>query len=141
MDTTVLSELRKGERANAHLLDWFSHVADREIHLSVLVIGQVRRAVETIRRRDEAQAAALARWLTQLLAAHAERIISVDDRVADEWGRLAAIRTAPVVDTLMAATALVHGLVLVTRNVEDVTWTGASCLDPFVPPRAAASAR
>jgi toxin FitB len=133
LDTNVLSELRKGERANATLLDWFHDVADEEIHLSVLVIGEVRRGVETIRKRDGEQAAALERWLTRLVATHSERILPVDGRVADEWGRLAAIRTGSVIDTLMAATALVHGLVLVTRNVKDVAWTGASYLDPFVP--------
>ena len=58
LDTNVLSELRKGERANALLLDWFNDVADEEIHLSVLVIGEIRRGVETIRKRDGAQAAA-----------------------------------------------------------------------------------
>jgi predicted nucleic acid-binding protein len=133
LDTNVLSELRKGERANALLLDWFNDVADEEIHLSVLAIGEIRRGVESVRKRDGAQAAALERWLTRLIATHAERIVLVDSRVADQWGRLAAIRTGSVIDTLMAATALVHGLVLVTRNVKDVAWTGVSYLDPFVP--------
>lgn len=133
LDTNVVSELRKGERANARLLDWFNDVPDDQIHLSVLVIGEVRRGIETIRKRDSAQAATLERWLTRLVAAHAERIVPVDGRVADQWGRLAALRTGSVIDTLMAATALVHGFVLVTRNVSDVAWTGASYLDPFAP--------
>ena len=135
LDTNVVSELRKAERADARLLDWFSDVADEEIHLSVLVIGELRRGVETIRKRDAPQAAMLERWLTRLTAAHADRIVSVDARVADQWGRLAAIRTGSVIDTLMAATALVHGLILVTRNVKDVAWTGVSCLNPFLPAR------
>ena len=79
------------------------------------------------------QAASLERWLTRLVATHAERIVPVDNRVAEQWGRLAAMRTGSVIDTLMAATAVVHDLVLVTRNVKDVSWTGASYLDPFVP--------
>lgn len=133
LDTNVVSELRKGERANRGLLDWFNDVADEEIHLSVLVIGELRRGVESIRKRDETQAASLERWLARLVAAHAERIVPVDGRVADQWGRLAAIRTGSVIDTMMAATALVYGFVLVTRNVTDVAWTGASYLDPFAP--------
>lgn len=135
LDTNVVSELRKAERADAQLLDWFHDVADEEIHLSVLVIGELRRGVETIRKRDAAQAAALERWLTRLAATHADRIVPVDERVAGQWGRLTALRTGSVIDTLMAATALVHGLVLVTRNVTDVAWTGVSCLNPFRPAR------
>lgn len=135
LDTNVVSELRKAERADARLLDWFNDVADEEIHLSVLVIGELRRGVETIRKRDAAQAAMLERWLTRLTATHADRIVPVDGRVADQWGRLTAIRTGSVIDTLMAATALVHGLVLVTRNVKDVAWTGVSYLNPFLPAR------
>jgi toxin FitB len=135
LDTNVVSELRKAERADSRLLDWFHDVADEEIHLSVLVIGELRRGFETIRERDAAQAATLERWLARLTATHVDRIVPVDLRVADQWGRLAAIRTGSVIDTLMAATALVHGLVLVTRNVKDVAWTGVSCLNPFLPAR------
>ena len=131
VDTNVLSELRKGERANARVLDWFNDVADDEIHLSVLAIGELRRGVESVRRRDPRQAAALDHWVGRLVANHTERILAIDAGVADRWGRLTAIRTASVVDTLMAATAIEHGLVLVTRNVKDVAWTGVSYVDPF----------
>ena len=132
LDMNVVSELRKGERANSQVLEWFNEVADDEIHLTVLAIGELRRGVETIRKRDPVQAAALDRWVGRLVANHAERIVPVDGPVADRWGRLAAIRAASVIDTLMAATALEHGLVLVTRSVKDVAWTGVSYLDPFV---------
>ena len=84
------------------------------------------------RRRDPAAAAGLEGWLGALVASHAERILPVDLRVAEEWGRLMARRSLPVVDGLMAATALVHGLTLVTRNVRDVAGTGAVVLNPFV---------
>jgi len=84
-----------------------------------------------VRRRDTKQAAALERWLTRVTTDHAERILPVDGPVADQWGRLTAKQPGSVIDTLMAATALVHGLVLVTRNVKDVAWTGVSCLNPF----------
>ena len=132
LDTNVISELRKGERANARVLAWFNDVADEEIHLSVLAIGELRRGVESVRKRDPVQAAALDRWVGRLAVNHAERILPVDGPVADRWGRLASARVASVIDTLMAATAIEHGLVLVTRNVKDVAWTGVSYLDPFV---------
>ena len=131
LDTNVVSELRKGPRANARLRTWFDDVAAEELHLSVLVIGELRRGVELVRRTDPRQAAALDRWLGRVVADHAGRILPVDGRVAEEWGRLTAVRAGSVIDTLMAATALVHGLILVTRNVRDVSWTGVRCLDPF----------
>lgn len=131
LDTNVVSELRKGPRADAKLLSWFGGVSDDEIHLSVLVLGELRRGVEAVRRRDATQAVALERWLRRLSSAHAERILPVDTLAAEEWGRLTATRPASVVDTLMAATARVHRLVLVTRNVRDVMWTGVPCLNPF----------
>ena len=129
----MLSELRKGANANTRVRAWFAGVAEDEIFLSVLVVGEVRRGIETIRRRDSAQAAVLERWLARVLRSHADRVLPVDGRVAEEWGRLMATRAGSVIDTLMAATALVHGMVLVTRNVKDVAWTGVSCLDPFQP--------
>ncbi len=131
LDTNVLSELRKGRRANPHLRGWFDGVSVDEIYLSVLVVGELRRGVELVRRRDTKQAAALERWLTRVTRDHAERILPVDGPVADQWGRLTAKQPGSVIDTLMAATALVHGLVLVTRNVKDVAWTGVSWLNPF----------
>jgi len=135
LDTNVLSELRKGNRANVNVRGWFEGVADDEIHLSVLVVGELRRGIERVRQRDADQAAALERWLTRVTTDHAERILPVDSAVAQQWGLLTAKRPASVVDTLMAATALVHGLVLVTRNLRDVAWTGAPCLNPFEVPR------
>jgi toxin FitB len=133
LDTSVVAELRKGHDANPRLLDWFHGVDDRDIHLSVLVMGELRRVGQAL--RDPAQAAALDRWLTRIGEAYADRVLPVDMRVAEHWGRLTHIRAASVVDTLMAATALVHGLVLVTRDVKDVAWTGVSCLDPFAAAR------
>jgi hypothetical protein len=131
VDTNVLSELRKGAQANVRVRGWFEGVSADEIYLSVLVVGELRRGVELVRRRDAKQAAALERWLTRVTTDHAERILPVDGRVAEQWGRLTAKHPGSVIDTLMAATALVHGLVLVTRNVKDVAWTGVSCLNPF----------
>ena len=99
--------------------------------MSVLVVGELRRGVERIRRKDPRQAAGLERWLGRLVAAHADRILPVDLEVAEAWGRLSASRPASLVDTLLAATAQVHGLILVTRNTKDVVWTGVACLNPF----------
>ena len=136
VDTNVISELRKGSRANPHVLAWFMGVAEEDIHLSVLAVGELRRGVERLRERDARQAGALERWLRQVMRDHAERILPVDYRVAEQWGRLTAMRSGSVIDTLMAATAQVFDLVLVTRNVKHVAWTGVSYLNPFDPARA-----
>jgi hypothetical protein len=110
---------------------WVSSVNDEDLGLSVLVVGEIRRGIGSVRRRDPRKSAALEHWLAKLLADHPESILPVDRAIAEEWGRLTAVRSGSLVDLLMAATARVHGLTLVTRNVRDVDWTGVSCLNPF----------
>jgi predicted nucleic acid-binding protein len=131
IDTNVISELRKGQRANPQVRRWFSRTKDDRMFLSVLVLGEIRRGIEIIRRRDAAAAAALERWLAGVLRVHADRILPVDAAVAEQWGRLDTAGRLPVVDGLLAATALVHDLTLVTRNVKDVARTGVEVIDPF----------
>jgi hypothetical protein len=131
LDTNVISELRKGERAEPSVSSWFDGLADQEIHLSVLTIGEIRRGVESVRRRDQDSAAALDSWLSRLTEAHRDRILKVDRAIAEEWGRMNVPDPLPVVDGLLAATAKVVGLTLVTRNVDDVEATGVELLDPF----------
>jgi predicted nucleic acid-binding protein len=134
LDTNVVSEFRKGRRCHPRVSTWLSSVADDDLYLSALVVGEIRRGIEVIRRRDARQAGRLEGWLARLVTDHASRILPVDRPVAEEWGRLTAIRSASVVDTLLAATARVHGLTLVTRNIGHVSWTGVSCLNPFAEP-------
>ncbi|HMG54147.1 MAG TPA: type II toxin-antitoxin system VapC family toxin, partial [Kofleriaceae bacterium] len=98
---------------------------------SVLVIGELRQGVERLRRRDPTAAAALDRWLRELVQHHADRTLPVDADVTDRWGRLNVPDPLPAVDGLLAATALVHSLTLVTRNVRDVRTTGVRHVDPF----------
>jgi len=130
VDTNVLSELRKGDRANAGIRAWFDAARETELFTSVLVLGEVRRGIESIRRRDVASALALEQWLARLTTGFADRVLPIDHRVADRWGALNVPDPVPTVDGLLAATALVHDLVLVTRNTRDVARTGVSLLDP-----------
>ena len=130
IDTNILSELRKGERATPGIREWFASVADDELFTSVLVLGEIRRGVESIRRRDPTAALALEQWLLRLTTSFADRVLAVDARVADRWGSLNVPDPVPTVDGLLAATALVHDLVLVTRNTRDVARTGVQLLDP-----------
>ncbi len=131
LDSNIISELRKRERADGRVRAWFEEIDDEELFLSVLTLGEIRRGIESIRRRDEVRASALNRWLNALTAGYEGRILPVDQRVADEWGRVNAPATLPVVDGLLAATARVHALTFVTRNVKDVARTGVGVLNPF----------
>jgi toxin FitB len=131
IDTNVISELRKGPRADRRVADWFAGLAEDDLYLSVLTIGEIRKGIERIRLRDRRAAASLERWLREVLEAHRDRILPVDGAVAEEWGRLNVPDPLPVVDGLLAATATVHGLVLATRNVRDLRRTGVRLLNPF----------
>lgn len=131
LDTNVISEVRKKERCQPAVARWWAGVRPEQIYSSVLVVGEIRRGIEQVRPRDPAQAAALQRWLTALADGLGERILPVDQPVADEWGRMNALRTFPTIDGLLAATAKVYDLTLVTRNVDDLLDSGARLLDPF----------
>ena len=133
VDTNVLSELRKGDRANPGVRAWFDAADDHDLYTSVLVLGEIRRGLESIRRRDTPSALALEHWLARLTADFGARILPVDVDVADRWGALNVPNPIPTVDGLLAATALVHDLVLVTRNVRDVIRTRVEVLDPTSP--------
>jgi predicted nucleic acid-binding protein len=131
IDTNVISEVRKGARCDIHVSTWYASIADEDIFLSTLVLGEIRKGVERARPRDPAKAAALERWLLEVKAAFHGRVLGIDDAVADQWGRMSAIRPVPAIDGLLAATALTHGLTLATRNDREVAGLGATVLNPF----------
>ncbi len=132
IDTNVVSEVRKGERCHSRVRAWYGDVADQEIFLSALTIGEIRRGVNSIARRDAKSGAVLERWLRGLVQHFAERILPVDHTIAEEWGRMNVPDPLPVIDGLLAATARVHDLTLVTRNTRHVARTGVSYLNPFL---------
>jgi hypothetical protein len=131
IDTNVISELRKGQRCDPGVASWFEKVSSGEVYLSALTVGEIRKGIENLRRRGEQRAEALEEWLQELLGVHSDRILPIDEVVAEQWGRFNVSRSLPVVDSLLAATASVHGLTLVTRNLKDVEQTGVDCLNPF----------
>lgn len=135
IDTNVISEIRKGVRCDPKVSAWYSSLEDGDLFLSTLVLGEIRRGIEMARPRDAGNANSLERWLNQVEAAFDGRILGIDRSVADQWGRMSAIRTIPVIDGLLAATALTYDLTLVTRNDEDVVGLGARVFNPFGDPR------
>ena len=130
LDTNVVSEIKK-KAPDPGVSGWFASVPDDQLFLSVLVVGEIRQGIERLARRDLAQAEIFEQWLSRLVHAYEDRIIPITGRVAEAWGRLNVPDPVPVVDGLMAATALVHDWTLVTRNVDDVASTGVRLLDPF----------
>lgn len=133
IDTNIISEVGKGARCDAHVAAWYASIDDGELYLSVLVLGELRKGIERVRRRDAAKATALEDWLRSVDLAFGERVLPVDRAVAEEWGRMNGERSIPSVDGLLAATAKVRGLTLVTRNEADVAGLGATILNPFQP--------
>jgi len=131
LDTNVLSELRKGARAHASVRAWFKAVDDDALFTSVLVLGELRRGVESIRSRDPLAAVAFEQWLERLKEQFAERLLPIDVTTADRWGCLNVPDPLPTLDGLLAATALAHGMTLVTRNTRDVERSGVTLMNPF----------
>jgi predicted nucleic acid-binding protein len=131
IDTNIISEVRKGDRCDPAVSAWYVSIADENLFLSTLVLGEIRKGIELARPRDSGKAVALERWLQQVEAAFGSRVLGIDNAISDQWGRISAIRPIPVIDGLLAATAITNGLTLVTRNDRDVAGVGALVLNPF----------
>jgi toxin FitB len=131
LDTNVVSELRKGARADAGVRAWFDDHETDELWLSVLVVGELRRGVELLRRRDNRAGKRLSDWLATVTSEYGDRIIPITTEVCERWALLNVPDPLPVIDGLLAATALERDLVFVTRNIVDVERTGVALVDPF----------
>lgn len=134
LDTNVISEIRKRERANPNVIRWVNQAPVQEIGTSVLVLGEIRRGIELKRRSDPQQAKSLDQWFGLMRTRLGDRILPIDETIADAWAHLGIPDPLPLIDGLLAATARVHGLTLVTQNVTDFAATGVSLFDPFSMP-------
>ncbi len=134
VDTEVISEARKGDRSNAGVRAFFSRASQdgAELYLSAVTIGELRQGVERIRHRgDKAQAQRLERWLLQVTSAYADRILPLDEETAHIWGRLRVPNPENPLDKQIAATALIHDLEVISRNVVHYGPTGVRVRNPF----------
>ena len=131
LDTNILSELRKRDNCHQGVRRWFAAVGEDDLFLSVLVLGEIRQGIERIRSRDLPSARTLEKWLRSLSTKFVDRILPVDEQVADQWGRLGLRQPVPVLDGLLAATALVYDLAMVSRDVDGFLKTGVQLINPF----------
>jgi predicted nucleic acid-binding protein len=131
LDTNVISEIRKPVK-DANVKAWFDQVESADLYLSVLVVGEVRQGIEQlVQRGDRSQATIFETWLIVLKEQFADRLLPISTTVAERWGSLNASQPLPVIDGLLAATAIEHDMTLVTRDVASLTTTGARLLDPW----------
>lgn len=128
VDTNVVSEARRGSRQGAA---WLRSVSPDALYLSALTLGEIMRGVALKRKADPRTADRLEEWLQRPRHDHADRILPITDLIALEWGRIAALRQRGDVDGLIAATAITHDLILVTRNVADFEETRVSLFNPW----------
>jgi predicted nucleic acid-binding protein len=131
LDTNVISEMRKRDRAHPNVARWVARITVEDIGTSVIVLAEIRRGIELKRRSDPEQARLLDRWFAQMRARLQDRVLLIDEPIAEEWAALSVPDRLPLIGGLLAASAKVHGLTLVTRNVADVARTGVALLDPF----------
>lgn len=132
VDTNVVSEARRAA-CDPNVRAWFDAAPTDRLYLSVLVVGEIRLGIERRRRRDPVQAQVYENWLHALRRDFADRVIPITEEIAEEWGRMNASSLLPMADGLIAATARIHRLTVVTRNVGDFERAQVPVLNPFLP--------
>jgi hypothetical protein len=130
LDTNVLSETRK-KQSDQRVISFLSTAEPSALYISVLTLGELRKGVALKRQSDNDAAKKIAAWVDGLEFSFADRILGIDAATARLWGELSAQRPRPVVDTLLAATAIVHELTFVTRNTGDVRDIDLKRIDPW----------
>jgi len=130
LDTNAVSELRRPLRLTK-LDDLIKNQPLGSLYISVLTVGELRKGFVKLQRKEEIRSANLASWIDGVISFYGERILPVNMQIAMQWAQISAVRTLPTIDTLLAATAIVHDLTLVTRNTKDFTDTGVKILNPW----------
>lgn len=133
LDTNVVSETRRRE-PHLGVVQFLGSIDPSRVFMSVITLGELRRGIEVKRRADPTAAATIEQWVNELQSRFADRVLPVDLAVANRWGTLTAPGAVPVIDALLAATALEHGLAVVTRNVRDFARFPVDLVDPWSTP-------
>lgn len=130
LDTNAVSEPKR-KRPDPRAAAWLRGVDQADLYVSVLSLGEIESGIAKLARKDPQAAAMFDEWARVIRADFANRIVAVDLEIASVWGRISAPHSLPIVDALLAATAMVHGMTLVTRNVRDIADTGVTILNPW----------
>lgn len=131
IDTNIISEIQKGDKANINVRQWFEGVDSEDLYLSVLVVAELKQGIERLRRRNVKQANVLEQRLKNIEYLFNRRILPITLDIANRWAINNVPNPFPVIDGLLAATAMVHNLTLVTRNVKDVERSKVKLINPF----------
>jgi toxin FitB len=134
IDTNVISEIRKGPKADGGVRQFFENAInkDERLFISAITVGELRRGVDLIfHRGDNAQGLLLENWLNSILEEYQDHILSIDGEIASLWGKMRVPDSQHALDKLIAATALSYDLVVVTRNLKDYENTGVRVMNPF----------
>ena len=131
VDTNVISELKRGRNAAPPVVAWFADMRPERVFTSVIVLGEIRRGIQLVARRDKPQAAILEGWYASMRQRLGSRILSVDESIMTVWAKISVPDMLPAYDGLIAATALAHGLTIATRNASDYQRTGVEVVDPW----------
>lgn len=131
VDTNVVSELKRGRRAAPPVVAWFATLAPENVFTSVIVLGEIRRGIGLVARRDKTQAEALERWYVSMRRRLGERVLPVDEAVMSTWARISVPDMLPAYDGLIAATALVHKLTVATRDTAGYRRADVPVIDPW----------
>jgi predicted nucleic acid-binding protein len=131
VDTNVVSELKRGRHADPRVVAWFSNIPGERVFTSVIVLGEIRRGIELVARRDKQRAVLLERWYASVREHLAHRVLAVDEPVMMIWSKISVPDMLPAYDGLIAATALAHGMTVVTRNALDYQRAGVDVIDPW----------
>lgn len=131
LDTNVLAELRKGERCEEKVRLWAASTTGDRHFISVLSLGEIRKGIEILRRKAPDQCPAFEGWLSHIQTEYDRDILPVTAAISERWGTLMAAQSLPVIDSLLAATALEFKLTVVTRNTTEFAPTGVPLLNPF----------
>lgn len=132
VDTNVISESRKGKKANPGVQGFWRSVDPDAVYLSVQTLGEIRRGIENVKNRGDAlQAQVLEQWLNLIATEYRDRVLVFDEDCAQIWGRLMSPHNQNPIDKQIAAIGLIHGLTVVTRNTDDFAGSGVPLINPF----------
>ena len=134
VDTNVVSELKRGRNAAPTVMTWFESLPTERVFTSVIVLGEIRRGIELLARRDKPQAEVLERWYASMRRRLDSRVLPVDEPIMMMWSRISVPDPLPSYDGLLAATALVHDMTVATRNTSDFRRVGAKVANPWTDP-------